>query len=88
MSRASTSKTLELPGTISGLWSLCALSPFRTRAAYEEAAALCGKFAVRRLNAVQREYFRELIELVEAFEGDKAESSRTVERLKNLAAGR
>ena len=88
MSRATTSTTLELPGTISGLWSLCALSPFHTRAAYEEAAALCGKFSVRRLNAVLREYFRELTELVEAYDDEKGETVKTVERLKKLALAR
>jgi hypothetical protein len=87
MPRAPTSTTFELPGTISGLWSLCALSPFRNRAAYEEAAALCGKFAVRRLSAVQREYFRELTELIEAYEDGKGEASKTIQRLKRLAAG-
>ncbi len=86
MPRASTSPSFELPGTISGLWSLCALSPFRTRAAYEEAAALCGKFAVRRLNAVQREYFRELTELVEAYDAEKGETTKALLRLKKIAS--
>lgn len=87
MPRTATSATFELPATIAGLWGLCALVPLRTRAAYEEAAALCGKLAVRRLNAVQREYFRELTELVESYEADKGETLKTLQRLKKLAAG-
>ena len=42
----------ELPGTIAGLWGRCALTPLRTRAAYEEASYLCGNLAVRQLSAV------------------------------------
>lgn len=59
--------------------------PFRSRAAYEEAASLCNRFAVRRLNAVQREYFRELLELVEDYETEHGEEAKTLRELKRLA---
>lgn len=84
MPRATTSTHSELPTTIAGLWGLCALTPFRSRLAYEEAAGLCNKLAIRRLNAVQREYFRELTELVEAYEDDKDEAAKTTQQLKKL----
>lgn len=86
MPRAAASTTFDLPATIAGLWGLCALAPFRTRAAYEEAAELCGKLAVRRLNMVQREYFRELTELVEAYEDGHGEAGKAAMQLKKLAA--
>lgn len=86
MPRIAASTTFELPATIAGLWGLCALVLFRTRAAYEEAAELCGKLAVRRLNTVQREYFRELTELVEAYEDRHAETGKAAMQLNKLAA--
>lgn len=86
MPRTAATAPIELPSTISGLWALCALTPFRSRAAYEEAADLCAKFAVRRLNAVQREYFRELTELVEGYEDEKGEAAEAIRQLKKLAA--
>lgn len=87
MPRAAADKAFELPVTIAGLWNLCALAPFRTRSAYKEAATLCGKLAVRRLTAVQREYFRELTELVEAYEDEHGEASTALARLSRLAGG-
>jgi len=60
----------EIPDTIVGLWSLCALTPFRSRTAYENAAELCGRFAVRRLSSAQRNYFRELLVLIERYENE------------------
>lgn len=82
------SQIRKLPDSISGLWALCALTPFRSRAVYEEAASLCNRFAVRRLNAVQREYFRELLELVEDYEAQHDEEARTLRELKRLATRR
>lgn len=84
--RTATAAPDALPATIAGLWSLCALAPLRTRAAYNEAAALCGRLAVRRLNAAQREYFRELLSLVEACEGAHGEEVRTLAKLRRLTA--
>ncbi len=87
MPRTSTASQIrKLPDTISGLWALCALTPFRSRAVYEEAASLCNRFAVRRLNAVQREYFRELLELVEDYEAEHDEGGKALRELKRLAA--
>lgn len=78
----------KLPDSISGLWALCTLTPFCSRAGYEEAASLCNRFAVRRLNTVQREYFRELLELVEDYEAEHGEGARTLRELKRLATRR
>ena len=78
--------TSELPGTIAGLWALCALTPLRTRAHYEDAAALCGRLAVRRLNAAQREYQRELLALVEAYEQTHHEEDKALAALRKLAS--
>ena len=66
--------------------ALTALVPFRSRAAYEEAAAICGRLSVRKLTAVQREYFQELLELVEAWEDDHGEADRTLRDLRLAAA--
>lgn len=78
--------TSDLPATIAGLWGLCPLTPLRTRAAYEEAAAVCGKLAVRPLNAVQEEYHRELLELVESYEDEHDEHRHTLDELRRLSA--
>lgn len=75
----------ELPSTIAGLWAVCALVPFRTRPAYQRAADLCGKLAVRRLTTVQREYFRELQALVEAYEDQNGEAANALAQLTRLA---
>lgn len=86
MPRTATSKAaFEMPATIAGLWRLCALAPFRNRSAYEDAAALCSKFAVRRLTAVQREYFRELQALVESYEDEHSEKSKALAQLRRVA---
>lgn len=78
----------KLPDSISGLWALCALTPFRSRAVHAEAAGRCNRFAARRLNAAQREYFRELLELVEDYEAEHGEEARTLRELKRLAMRR
>ena len=80
-----TSNNFELPVTIAGLWSLCALAPIRCRDTYEEAAAVCGKLAVRKLDAVQREYQRELLALVEACEDEHGETEQALTELRKLA---
>ena len=85
MPRTAARTKFELPSTIAGLWGLCALAPFRSRAAYEEAADLCGKCAVRRLTTVQREYFRELSTLVEAYEDQHGEAAKALTELRRLA---
>ncbi len=87
MPRTSTASQIrKLPDSISGLWALCALTPFSSRAVYEEAASLCSRFAIRRLNSVQREYFRELLELVEDYETEHGEEAKTLRELKRLVA--
>jgi hypothetical protein len=75
------SAAFEIPRTISGLWALCALVPPGSRRAYEEAADLCTRLSVRRLTAVQREYFHELLELVEAWEDEHDETGKTLRSL-------
>jgi hypothetical protein len=84
MKRTASTET-ELPATIAGLWGLCPLTPLRTRAAYDEATAVCGKLAVRDLNAVQEEYHRELLELVENYEDRHGEAAKAHASLKALA---
>lgn len=78
----------EIPRTISGLWELCALTPLRSRTAYEEAAGICARMSVRRLTAVQREYFQELLELVEAWEDKHSELDRVLTSLRSPATHR
>lgn len=85
MTVASTATPLELPSTIAGLWSLCALATITTRDAYEPAADLCNKLAVRRLTTVQREYFRELLALVEDYEDEHQEGEQAHSELRQLA---
>ena len=84
--RTATTAAIELPGTIAGLWGLCALTPLRSRAHYKTAATLCSRLAVRRLNAAQREYHRELLALVEAYEDRNDEAGKTLDRLRDLAS--
>lgn len=86
MPRATAAVRDDYPGTIAGLWSLCALAPLRTRAAYNEAAALCGRLAVRRLNAAQSEYFRDLLSIVEAYEDARGEEALMLAKLRRLTA--
>lgn len=87
MPRTATKSTAPLPDTIAGLWSLCALVPLKSRTAYSEAADVCARLSVRRLNAAQREYFRELLALVEEYEERHQESARTLSALRKAAAG-
>jgi len=84
--RTATTAAIELPGTIAGLWGLCALTPLRSRSHYKAAAALCSRLAVRRLNAAQREYHRELLALVEAYEDQIGEADKALDRLRCLAS--
>lgn len=85
MPRTTTWKAaFEMPATIAGLWGLCALAPFLNRSAYDDAAALCSKFAVRRLTAVQRAYFGELQALVESYEDEHGEDSKALRGLRAL----
>lgn len=77
--------TAPLPDTIAGLRSLCALVPLKSRTACGEAADLCARFSVRRLNAGQREYFRELLALVEDYEDEHQESVRAGAGLRKAA---
>ena len=85
MPTATTADKFEIPGTIAGLWGLCALTPLRSRAAYEEAVALCGRLAVRRLSAIQREYHRELLAFVESYEDAHGEGAKARASLRRLA---
>jgi hypothetical protein len=87
MPRTSIKSRAPLPDTIAGLWSLCALVPFKSRAAYGEAADLCARLSVRRLNPAQREYFRELLALAEEYEDAHKESARALTALRKAAAG-
>ncbi len=77
--------TFALPDTIAGLWGLCALAPIRSRDAYDDATTICTKLAVRKLNAVQREYQRELLALVEAYEDAHGETAKALAELRKLA---
>ena len=86
MTRTAPTSTAPLPETIAGLWSLCALVPLTSRAAYGEAADVCARLSVRRLNAAQREYFRELLALVDDYEAAHQESARTLATLRTAAA--
>jgi hypothetical protein len=56
-----------------------------TRQAYEEAIAVCCKLALSRLNAIQREYQREILAIVEAYEDTNGETERALADLKELA---
>jgi hypothetical protein len=78
--------TTPLPTTISGLWALHPLTPLKSAKAYDAAADLSARLAVRRLNAVQKEYFRELTELVEAYEESHNVLESTERQLRALAA--
>jgi hypothetical protein len=75
-----------LPETIAGLWGLLALVPLTTRTAYREAADLCARLSVRRLNPAQQKYFHELLPLVEEYEDARGESARTLTALRRAAA--
>ena len=86
MPRTATTSTAPPPDTIAGLWGLRALVPLKSRAAYGEAADVCARLAVRRLNAAQREYFRELLALVDDYEAAHQESAYTLSALRAAAA--
>jgi hypothetical protein len=75
----------QIPATISGLWSLHPLVPFVNEKEYEAASTICARLSVRRLNAVQKEYFRELIGLVEEYEGQHRLLEKTEKALRKLA---
>ena len=80
------SAPFSVPVTISGLWALHSLTPIKSAKDYTMACALCTRLAVRRLNAVQKEYFRELTELVEAYEDAHGLLDKTERALQTLAA--
>lgn len=81
-----TPQPFQLPVTISGLWSLCPLLSIADKDAYETASDVCARLAVRRLNAVQKEYFRELTALVEDYEDRHGLLGETEFALRKLAA--
>ncbi len=85
MPRTAIKSPALLPDTIAGLWGLCALVPLKSRAAYDEAASLCARLSVRRLNPAQREYFRELVARVEEYEDAHDESARVLAGLRKAA---
>ena len=74
----------SVPATISGLWALHSLTPIKSAKDYTVASTLSTRLAVRRLNAVQKEYFRELTELVEAYEDDHGLLDKTEHELQGL----
>jgi hypothetical protein len=76
----------SVPATISGLWALHPLTPIKSAKDYTTASTLCTQLAVRRLNAVQKEYFRELTELVEAYEDAHRLLDKTERELQSMAA--
>ncbi len=80
------SAPFNVPATISGLWALHSLTPIKSAKDYATASTLCTRLAVRRLNAVQKEYFRELTELVEAYEDAHTLLDKTERELRTLAA--
>lgn len=80
------SAPFSIPSTISGLWTLHSLTPIKSAKDYAVASTLCTRLAVRRLNAVQKEYFRELTELVEAYEDAHGLAEKTEVALRALAA--
>lgn len=55
-------------------------------AGYENASDVCCRLAARRLNAVQKEYFRELTVLVEGYEDKHGLLEKTERALRKLAA--
>ncbi len=84
MSRKTHMDSFELPATISGLWALHALTPIEDAQSYDAASDVCARLAVRRLNAVQKEYSRELTALVEEFETQHGLLEKTEQALRKL----
>ncbi|MFZ4765941.1 MAG: hypothetical protein ACOYMN_13405 [Roseimicrobium sp.] len=84
--RPRTAAPFTVPATIAGLWALHPLVPIKDEDAYDAASDVCTRLAVRRLNAVQREYFRELTALVEAYEDAHGLLEKTEHALRKLAA--
>lgn len=78
--------TFNVPATISGLWALHPLTPIKSAKSYDIASTLCTRLAVRRLSAVQKEYFRELSELAETYEDEHGLMEETERGLRTLAA--
>lgn len=83
-----TAASFTVPATISGLWTLHPLVTIKDEASYDDASEVCTRLAVRRLNAVQKEYFRELTALVEDYEDRHGELEKTERALRKLAASR
>lgn len=75
-----------VPASIAGLWALHPLVPLADEHAYDAASDVCTRLAVRRLSAVQKEYFRELTVLVEAYEDEHGLLEKTERALRTLAA--
>ena len=86
MTRKTQTDSFELPATISGLWALHPLTPVADASSYDAASDVCARLAVRRLNAVQKEYFRELTALVEDYEDQHGLLEKTEQALRKLAA--
>ena len=84
--KTSTAQPFQLPATISGLWALCPLVPIADATAYDDASEVCARLSVCRLNAVQKEYFKELTALVEAHEDKHGLLEQTEHALRKLAA--
>ncbi len=86
MSSKTHTDSFELPATISGLWALHPLAPIADSGSYDAASDVCARLAVRRLSAVQKEYFRELTALVEDYEDRHGLLEKTEQALRKLAA--
>lgn len=84
--KAPPAESFTVPTTIAGLWALHPLVPIRDAASYEAASDLCARLAVRRLNAAQKEYFREITALVRDYEDRHGELEKTEKALRKLAA--
>ena len=85
MKASRTTQPFQVPVTISGLWALHPLVSIGDERNYQAASTLCSRLAVRRLNAMQKEYFRELTTLVEEYEDQRGELEKTEKALRKLA---
>lgn len=62
------------------------LAPIADAPSYENASDVCCRLAARRLNTIQKEYFRELTALVEEYEDKHGLLEKTERALRKLAA--
>jgi len=85
MKTSRTDQPFEVPATIAGLWALHPLVPITDERSYETASDVCARLAVRRLNAVQKEYFRELTTFVENYEDKHHLLEKTEKALRKLS---